>query len=400
MVDFSRAEAAKRAGVSVERLDEQLALGILAPRENDRFTNADVRRMSLVSSLQDAGIPLDGLSAALRQGQVTFDFFDDPAYDEHFSPLSDRTFQQVSDQTGIPMQLLVAMREASGSPPPEPEDRVREAERAIVPWIEMQVRSGRFRAVAIERVIRVMGDSLGRYAEQEDQTWQSEVVEPMLESGAGPEDIGTLDISKQLGPLEDRALVAMLHLHQRRTWTGSIVVGFEMLLAQAGIYSRLERPPAMCFLDIAGYTRLTAERGDKAAADLAEALSRLVRRASVQHGGRPVKWLGDGVMFYFPDPGKGVVAALDMAEGVAGAGLPPAHVGLHAGPVVFQEGDYFGQTVNLASRIAEFARPGEVLVSQAVVEAAADAPVGFVDIGNVELKGVAGAVHLQAAHRA
>ena len=84
-----------------------------------------------------------------------------------------------------------------------------------------------------------------------------------------------------------------------------------------------------------------------------------------------MKWLGDGVMFYFRDPGPGVVAALAMVRGIAEAGLPPAHVGLHSGPVVFQEGDYFGQTVNVASRIADYARQGEVLVSRAVVDAPA-----------------------------
>jgi class 3 adenylate cyclase len=47
------------------------------------------------------------------------------------------------------------------------------------------------------------------------------------------------------------------------------------------------------------------------------------------------------------------------------------------GPVLFQEGDYFGQTVNVAARIAEYARPGEVVVSQEVVEAATDAPVSL-----------------------
>ena len=59
----------------------------------------------------------------------------------------------------------------------------------------------------------------------------------------------------------------------------------------------------MCFLDITGYTRLTQERGDGAAAELAEGLRRLVQRTSIKHGGRPVKWLGDGVMFWFPHPG-------------------------------------------------------------------------------------------------
>ncbi len=173
-----------------------------------------------------------------------------------------------------------------------------------------------------------------------------------------------------------------------------------MQLAAAGLHSRLEHPPAMCFLDITGYTRLTQERGDTAAAGLAEQLGRLVQRSSVKHGGRPVKWLGDGVMFFFPDPGRGVVAAIEMSAGVTEAGLPPAHVGLHAGPVIFQDGDYYGQTVNLASRIADYARPGEVLVSQEVVAASAAAEVVFREIGPVELKGVAGAVRLHAASQA
>jgi adenylate cyclase len=117
----------------------------------------------------------------------------------------------------------------------------------------------------------------------------------------------------------------------------------------------------------------------------------------VPHGGKPIKWLGDGVMFYFDDPGPGVRAALEMLDALAAAGLPPAHVGLHAGPVLFQEGDYFGSTVNLSSRIADVARPGEVLVSQAVADASQEAGIAFGDIGPVELKGVSGAVHLLRA---
>ena len=103
-------------------------------------------------------------------------------------------------------------------------------------------------------------------------------------------------------------------------------------------------------------------------------------------------------MLLFRDPGPGVVAALEMIDQLASAGLPPAHVGLHAGPVLFQEGDYYGQTVNLSARIADYARPGEVLVSQAVADASAGVAVGFRDIGPVELKGVAGTVHLLLAH--
>jgi adenylate cyclase len=87
-----------------------------------------------------------------------------------------------------------------------------------------------------------------------------------------------------------------------------------------------------------------------------------------------------------------------MVDGVAAHDLPPARVGIHAGPVVLQEGDYFGRTVNLAARIANYARPGEVLVTQEVVEAAEEMPIGFTDVGPVELKGVSGTLRLHSAH--
>jgi adenylate cyclase len=67
--------------------------------------------------------------------------------------------------------------------------------------------------------------------------------------------------------------------------------------------------------------------------------------------------------------------------------------------VLFQEGDYFGRTVNIASRIADYARPGEVVVSQEVVAAANHPSLAFTEIGPVELKGVAGAMRLSSAHR-
>jgi len=89
-----------------------------------------------------------------------------------------------------------------------------------------------------------------------------------------------------------------------------------------------------------------------------------------------------------------------MVEALVAAGLPPAHVGLHAGDVVVQQGDYFGQTVNMAARIAEYARPGEVLVTQAVVDGGGVDGLVFTEIGAIDLKGVSGAVQLHAARRA
>ena len=263
--------------------------------------------------------------------------------------------------------------------------------------LEFQVAHG-FRPITIERNLRVFGDSLRRIAETGGDTWRSEVLEPLFAAGKSGIELGAAssEVSEGMTELDEEALLALYRAHQARVWTANIIGASESILAAAGLHSRLEHPPAMCFLDMTGYTRLTQERGDAAAADLATSLARVVERTSLRHGGRPIKWLGDGVMFFFPRPGPGVIAALEMVAGVAEAGLPPAHVGLHAGSVVFQEGDYYGQTVNVASRIAEYARPGEVLVSQEVVDAASGADITFREIGPVELKGVGGAMRLHA----
>jgi adenylate cyclase len=102
-------------------------------------------------------------------------------------------------------------------------------------------------------------------------------------------------------------------------------------------------------------------------------------------------------MFYFPTAASAVEAAIAMVFAVDEAGMPPAHVGIHAGPLVFREGDYYGQTVNIAARIGEFARPGEVLVSKSVVDLVDLETVGFAEIGPVELKGVGDALQLYLA---
>jgi adenylate cyclase len=250
----------------------------------------------------------------------------------------------------------------------------------------------------MQQMVRVQADGLRRVAETEAAMWQSEVIEAGARRGKRTDEILGVDFGDRMSVLTEEALIAMYHMQQTKAWTRNLVEGVETMLAEAGLHIRLERPPAMCFLDITGYTRLTQERGDAAAARLAEELGRLVHRASVRHGGRAVKWLGDGVMLHFPDPGHGVTAAIEMGTDVTDAGLPPAHIGLHAGPVIFQEGDYYGQTVNVAARIAEYAPPGAVIVSQEVVDASVGAEAVFREIGPVELKGVAGAVRLYAAH--
>jgi adenylate cyclase len=370
----TRQEVAQRAGVDPDYVDRLVELGILTPAAGDAFSPGDVLRARWLQSLEQAGVPLEGLAAAIRDGALSFSFLDVPAYDR-FAGLSGTTFQQLSARTGIPLELLMVVREAVGFAEPGPQDTVREDELLVVPVIEQLLATGS-RPVVLERWLRVCGDSLRRIAETEAAWWNSEVETALVASGMTEAEMlaAQADLGSQMAPLIDQALLAIYHGQQEHAWSQGLAEHVEGALEATGLHRRLERPPAMCFLDLTGYTRLTEERGDEAAADLAARLARLVRRSSLEHGGTPVKWLGDGVMFYFREPGDAVLAAVEMVAVVGRHGLPPAHVGIHAGPVVFQEGDYFGRTVNLAARIAEYARPGEVLVSQAVVDAAEGVP--------------------------
>jgi adenylate cyclase len=279
-------------------------------------------------------VPLDGMAAAVRDGALSFSFLDVAAYDR-FAGLSGSTFQQLSAQTGIPLELLMVVREAVGFAEPRPEDHVHHNELSVVPVIQLQLSKG-FRPVVIERWLRVYGDSLRRIAEAEAAWWHSEVM-MLLASGMTEGEMlqAQADLGSQMTPLIEQALLALYHGQQEHAWSQGFVEHVEGALEQAGLYRRLDRPPAVCFLDLTGYTRLTEERGDEAAADLAARLAGLVRRSSQEHDGTPVKWLGDGVMFYFRAPGAAVLAALEMAEVVGRHGLPPAHVGIHAGPVIF-----------------------------------------------------------------
>ena len=399
MSGYTRQQVAQRAGVDPDYLDRLVELGILTPAAGEAFSPGDALRSRWLQSLEQAGVPLEGLAAAVRDGVLSFSFLDVAAYDR-FAGLSGTTFQQLSAQTGIPLELLGVVREAVGFAEPAPQDTVHHNELSVVPLIQLQLAKG-FRPVIIEGWLRVYGDSLRRVAETEAAWWNSEVEMALLASGMTEGEMlaAQADLGSQMTPLIDQALLAIYHGQQEHTWSQVFVEHVEGALEQAGLYRRMDRPPAMCFLDITGYTRLTEERGDEAAAELAARLARLVRRSAQEHEGTPVKWLGDGVMFYFREPAAAVLAAVELVEVVGSHGLPPAHVGIHAGPVVFQDGDYFGRTVNLAARIAEYARPGEVLVSQEVVDAADRGPVRFTEIGPVELKGVPGTLRLHTARR-
>jgi adenylate cyclase len=207
----------------------------------------------------------------------------------------------------------------------------------------------------------------------------------------------TAPIGGAVQPAVEEVVYWLHWRHYEAAFVHATVQLVEALMEQAGYAPhRPVRPPAISFLDVGGYVRLEEDAQDEVGADYAAELARIVWRARL-HGGRAVKFLGEGVMFHFEEPAQAVRSALDILQRIEDASLPIARVGINAGPVVFRDGDYFGRTVNLASRIVSYARPREVLVSEDVVREASGNGVEFDPIGNIALEGLLEPVPLYRA---
>jgi adenylate cyclase len=397
---FTREALAERAAVPAGYVDRLVELGILAPPETGSlFTQGDVRRVRLVRGLEVGGLPLEGMGTAVRNGDLSFGFLDLPSWD-WYGGFVGKTHRELSAETGLSLELLQVVRESMGFARPEPEDPVHEEELDPIPLLKIAVDAGADPA-AIERLVRVWGESMRRISEASATFYHAQIEAPLLRSGMS--EARVLQVANEAVaagiPHLERALVSMYHGQAEHTWLATVVEAVEATLEKASLHHTVAEPPAMCFLDLSGYTRLTEERGDQAAAEVAATLERLVQRTAQGHGGRPVKWLGDGVMLFFTRPEGAVISALDLTDAVPAAGLPPAHSGIDAGPVIFQDGDYFGRTVNNAARIAAIAEPGQVLVSASVVRSSQNPTIAFVDAGLVELKGLGQAIQLYRAGR-
>src|SRR6266516_2926134 len=133
------------------------------------------------------------------------------------------------------------------------------------------------------------------------------------------------------------------------------------------------------FMDLVGFSALTAERGDDSAADVALRLSASVRRVLPRYRGEEIKTIGDAMMVRCEDPRDGLELGLEISEQIGDEGqLPPLRIGVHTGTAVSRDGDWYGNAVNVAARLCSAAGGGEVLVSDAAREAAgAPAHIAF-----------------------
>jgi adenylate cyclase len=349
------------------------------------FGIQDAARLRFLKAWDTAGLTVEAIGDLIARGELPFSFMDAPLMAAQ--PRLPDTYEELCTRRGLELSTVQRLHDALGFTPPAASDHVREDDLVVIELLQQLAAVGAEEDAAL-RLLRTYADALRRLTQAEADLYESQVEEPRRQAGATEQEL--LDSSGAVGahlvPLLQQTLVAVYRRHRQHVWVDHSIGHLERILEAKGLHRRLDSPPCVCFVDLTGFTRLTEERGDAVAAELAGRLAALVEGISRRHAGRPVRWLGDGGMFVFRQPEAAVAAATEMVAQAPGSGLPPTHIGIHCGPVVFQDGDVYGSTVNVAARLSARAAPGEVLVSKPVADRLPRS--GLEPVGVVELKGV------------
>lgn len=120
------------------------------------------------------------------------------------------------------------------------------------------------------------------------------------------------------------------------------------------------------FADLAGFTALTEAHGDRDAVELAAEFCQIVRELLPEHQAEEIKTIGDAVMCRCDDPTKAIELGLRIVDEIgARPRFPIVRIGMHSGPAIERDGDWFGAAVNLAARVSAAAAGNEVLLTDA-----------------------------------
>ena len=265
--------AAERAGVEPSEMVRLTELGILGSDADGGYSDADVRRVQVVQALERSGLPVEGLARLLREGGLSLAVPGRGRRQRLRGPQRHhlRRAQRAHRHPG---------RDAHGPPRRDgwqdgcarrPRARGRAGDPAARRSISSSSASGSRRS---NERSGCTATACGGWRRRRRNGGAPRSRSPCSPEGGPPDEIGrrAAEISPRLSQASDRALVAIYHAQQMHVWSANIVDGIAAALEQAGLHTREERHPAMCFLDLTGFTQLTQERGDAAAAQAGRAL--------------------------------------------------------------------------------------------------------------------------------
>jgi adenylate cyclase len=339
--------------------------------------------MTLREFLESQGVPEDDILAAEEQGPSAVQLL---AIDRILLPGEHRlTRREVADEVGVDLDTARRYWRALGFPDTSDDERAFtnsdvEAVRTLRELIDQGVVD---EEVALQ-LARVYGQSLSRMADAQVATMRSRVEEPLRQAGASDPEVAeavTAVAAAMLPTIEGFVTyIGRRHLAaaaQRQLFYASDAVSATEALAVG-------------FADMVGFTAISQQLDERELTATVDRFEAVAYDTVAEHGGRVVKMIGDEVMFVTSDAASGAMVAMQLAEVYADdETLPDVRVGLAMGPALAREGDYFGPTVNRASRIVNIAYAGSAVVSDEVHEALeGDDRFGWKSLRPRRLKGI------------
>ena len=372
-------------GESKERLTWYATAGMLHadPDDPELFAADTLHRLRLIQHAHRRGISDEDLAVAIKDQGDLLNVFEEL----NTGGMLEQSLVEVARASGTPPRLLAELTDLLVV---SDDDRATEEDAAAVDLLNQALQLG-VPEEALIQLIRVFVECTGRLADAEVRIFHDHVHDQFRAQGLSGGDLlaATEAVGKPaLGLVEP----AVLYFH-RRAYQKANREDLLRHLAEA------TTPPAatpgettgtVMFVDLAGFTPLTVTLGDSGVAVVLQRFASIIRRSADTNAGRIIKQIGDAFMLVFDRPADAIrFGTTVVSECDVDPDLPPLHVGAHHGPLLYRDGDYFGNAVNLAARITSATDAGQFLISEDLA-IAADASVDQLErVPPRPLKGVA-----------
>jgi adenylate cyclase len=345
-------------------------------------------RKELLDALHDAGVEVDELRKAVEEDRLAL-----LPVERELGGDTDLTEPEVAEKADVPIEFLREQRRALGLPQVGDDERLFgeddvKAARELRGFIDAGLDKE-----GVEEVARVVGESMQRVARAVAEL----TVNSLLRDAENERDVGIrfADAARELAPVLGNQLEYVFRVQLREIVRNEVVTRSQIMAGELPGAEMMN----VSFADLVGFTKLgenvppdevgrVARRLSQIAADIAEPPVRLV------------KTIGDAAMLVSAETEPLVHATIDLVRAAdeEGEDFPQLRGGIARGEAIGRGGDWYGQPVNVASRVTGVARPGSVVVTEGVKDEVEDS-FRWSSIGNKKLKNVKGSVALYRARR-
>jgi adenylate cyclase len=334
-------------------------------------------RVELLDHLHDEGCTVDELRQAVEEERLVL-----LPLERALSGDVSQSQREIAEASGLELERLVEFRQALGLAIPDPDAKVFSEQDAEAAERAAELQRAGFPLEDTIEVARVLGRGIARYAEALHVLF----AQTHLEAGDSELELARKLQSgaEELLPLSSQLLDHVFLLHMRQL----LRTDYIGLAERSSGKIKDTTETAVAFADLVGFTELGETVDIEELGGLAARLAKMAGEVVTQPV-RLVKQIGDAVMLVSPDAAAAVATCLELVERAEREeNFPPLRAGVAYGPAVNRWGDWFGSTVNVASRLTSRARPNAVLVTEAVKDSAGEDAFVWSAAGEKKLKGL------------